>query len=243
MPTYNECDNITTTIGGVFRNTPQVDVLVVDDASPDGTGDIADGMAARDRRVHVIHRSGKQGLGPAYLAGFDWALERGYALICEMDMDGSHRPEDLAKLLQTVRHDAHVDLVIGSRRISGGATEGWSPWRNGISQAGSWYARVMLGLSVRDMTAGFRVYRADILRKMALESVADNGYVFQIDMTRRVARMGGHIVEVPIVFPDRVHGESKMDSSIVVEAMRRVTGWGFERAFNYLRACFARIQR
>lgn len=229
MPTYNERENLRTTLDGVFAYNPDVDVLIVDDASPDGTGELADQMAQDNGRIHVLHRGGKGGLGPAYLAGFAWALDRGYAVVCEMDMDGSHRPQDLARMLKVMRCDRGVDLVIGSRRVPGGRTEGWPWYRDLISRGGSWYARRMLGLGVRDMTAGFRAYRADLLRHMDLRSVEANGYVFQIDMTRRAAAVGGRILEVPIVFPERRRGVSKMDSAIVVEAMRNVTLWGIAR--------------
>jgi dolichol-phosphate mannosyltransferase len=231
MPTYNERENIGPTLAALFEWNPQVHVLVVDDASPDGTGEAAEAIAAGEPRLHVLHREGKNGLGPAYLAGFNWALKRGYATLCSMDMDGSHRAQDLHAMLRVMADNPHVALVIGSRRVPGGRTEGWSRHRNWISSAGSWYARTMLGLGVRDMTSGMRAYRARILRASDLRSVEANGYVFQIDMTRRVAAAGGSIVEVPIVFPERVRGRSKMGIGIVVEAMRRVTGWGLRRLF------------
>ncbi len=229
MPTFNEAANLKPTLTEMFRRNPEVDVLVVDDASPDGTGRLADGMARDDGRIHVLHRGGKQGLGPAYVAGFTWALNAGYDVICEMDMDGSHRPCDLTRMLDAMRADPTIDLVIGSRRVSGGRTEGWSWTRDLISSMGSWYAQRMLGLDVHDMTAGFRAYRAGILRRLNLRDIRANGYVFQIDMTRRVASVGGHILEVPIVFPERLRGVSKMTAGIVVEAMRSVTVWGLRR--------------
>lgn len=231
MPTYNERENIEPTLAALFEWNPGVHVLVVDDNSPDGTGEVAGAISAGDTRMHVLHRDGKNGLGPAYLAGFGWALQRGYATLCSMDMDGSHRAQDLHAMLQIVAADPTIDLVIGSRRIPGGRTEGWSRHRNWISSAGSWYARTMLGLGVRDMTSGLRAYRARILRASNLRSVEANGYVFQIDMTRRVAMAGGNIAEAPIVFPERVHGRSKMGIGIVAEAMWRVTGWGLRRLF------------
>ncbi|WP_399552316.1 polyprenol monophosphomannose synthase [uncultured Bifidobacterium sp.] len=234
MPTYDERENLVPTIRGVLGNEPDVDVLVVDDASPDGTGELADRLAAKDGRVHVLHRTEKNGLGPAYLEGFAWALANGYDVVCEMDMDGSHRPEDLPRLLDPLGRHPAVDLVIGSRRVSGGRTENWPWYRDLISRGGSWYARRMLGLGVHDMTAGFRAYRASMLRRLDLSSVVSNGYVFQIDMTRRVAAAGGRIVEVPIVFLERIRGRSKMDSSIVSEAMRSVTVWGVRRRLGRL---------
>lgn len=234
MPTYNEKDNLPVTIPAVLRYCPDVHVLVVDDNSPDGTGDLADAMADDDPRIHVLHRAGKGGLGPAYLAGFRWALDRGYDVICEMDMDGSHRPQDLPRLLAPLlgvegSRSGRVDLVIGSRRVRGGRSEGWPWYRNLISSCGSLYARIMLGSRVHDMTAGFRAYRASMLRSVRLDEVEAGGYVFQIDMTRRVLAAGGVIREVSIVFPQRVRGVSKMSSAIVLEAMWRVTIWGLQR--------------
>ena len=282
MPTYNERANLEPTLSGVFELNPDVDVLVVDDNSPDGTGRLADVIAkathmtpglsveiksndiAHDvafckddddaallsdanvstadlkianrvnakttgSKLHVLHREGKLGLGSAYIEGFKWALARGYDIICEMDMDGSHLPEDLRRILQRIRDDEHVDLVLGSRRVPGGTTQNWPWYRDVISRAGSSYARFMLGLKVRDMTSGFRAYRARILRRLDLDGIDDNGYVFQIDMTRRVVAAGGVVVEVPIVFPERALGVSKMDGAIVHEAMRKVTKWGFSR--------------
>lgn len=234
MPTYNEKENLVPTTSGVLANEPDAHILVVDDASPDGTGELADDLAGRDERVHVLHRTAKNGLGPAYLAGFDWALGHGYDVVCEMDMDGSHRPEDLPRLLDALDREPVVDLVIGSRRVPGGRTENWPWYRDLISRGGSWYARWMLGLGVHDMTSGFRAYRASMLRRLDLSSVVSNGYVFQIDMTRRVAAAGGGIAEVPIVFMERVRGRSKMDSSIVSEAMRSVTVWGVRRRLGRL---------
>ncbi|MCI1219603.1 MAG: polyprenol monophosphomannose synthase [Bifidobacterium sp.] len=231
MPTYNERDNLEPTLTALFAWNHEVHALIVDDASPDGTGEAAEILAAGDPRIYVLHRMGKNGLGPAYLAGFDWALKRGYATLCSMDMDGSHRAQDLHAMLDVMRARPEIDLTIGSRRVPGGRTEGWSRHRNWISRAGSWYAREMLGLGVRDMTSGLRAYRARILRASGLRSVEANGYVFQIDMARRVAAAGGIIVEVPIVFPERIHGRSKMGADIVFEAMWRVTGWGLRRLF------------
>ena len=190
---------------------------------------MAEDMASRDPRVHVIHRNARRGLGPAYIQGFHWSLEHGYDLICEMDMDGSHRPQDLARMLAVARGKTHPGLVIGSRRVRGGRTQHWPWYRDLISRVGSWYARIALGSSVRDMTAGLRVYRADVLRRIDLGRVRSSGYVFQVDMLRRVQAMGGSVVEVPIVFVERVRGSSKMDTGIVLEAMAQVTLWGLER--------------
>ena len=229
MPTYNERGNLEATLADVFAHNPHVHVLVVDDNSPDGTGEAADAMAARDARIHVLHRPGKEGLGPAYLAGFRHALAQGYDLICEMDMDGSHRGADLAALLETIRRNSQASLVIGSRRVPSGSAPNWPWYRNLVSRCGSWYARTMLALPVRDVTSGLRVYRAAMLRSLDLTHLDSNGYVFQIDMTRRVAAAGGTIVEVPITFDERAYGSSKMSAAIVVEALVRVTQWGLER--------------
>ncbi|MBT1177282.1 polyprenol monophosphomannose synthase [Bifidobacterium callimiconis] len=243
MPTYNEKDNLPVTVPAILRYCPNVHILIVDDNSPDGTGELADAMADRDPRIYVLHRAGKGGLGPAYLAGFRWALDRDYDVICEMDMDGSHRPQDLLRLLAPLMGESaavaqgagRVDLVIGSRRVRGGRSEGWPWYRNLISSCGSWYARMMLGSHVHDMTAGFRAYRASMLRSVRLDSVEAGGYVFQIDMTRRVLAAGGVIREVPIVFPQRALGVSKMSSAIVIEAMWRVTVWGLQRLLHDIR--------
>ena len=229
MPTYQEADNIGVTLPRLLACCPEVDVLVVDDNSPDGTGALAEDMASGNPRVHVIHRHARRGLGPAYVQGFRWSLEHGYDLICEMDMDGSHRPQDLARMLAVARGETHPGLVIGSRRVRGGRTQHWPWYRDLISRAGSWYARTALGSSVRDMTAGLRVYRADVLRRIDLGRVRSSGYVFQVDMLRRVQAMGVSVVEVPIVFVERVRGSSKMDAGIVLEAMAQVTLWGVER--------------
>ena len=229
MPTYQEADNIGVTLPQLMACCPEVDVLVVDDSSPDGTGAMAENMAMRDPRVHVIHRHARRGLGPAYVQGFRWSLEHGYDLICEMDMDGSHRPQDLARMLAVAQGPAHPGLVIGSRRVHGGRTQHWPWYRALISRAGSWYARTALRSSVRDMTAGLRVYRADVLRRIDLGRVRSSGYVFQVDMLRRVQAMGVSVVEVPIIFVERIRGRSKMDAGIVLEAMAQVTLWGLER--------------
>ncbi|MFT8788885.1 MAG: polyprenol monophosphomannose synthase [Bifidobacterium psychraerophilum] len=229
MPTYNEADNLGPTLSGVFSCTHRADVLVVDDNSPDGTGRMADFMAQGEARLHVLHRKAKNGLGPAYIEGFHWALEHGYDIICEMDMDGSHRPQDLARMLDVMARNPHVGLVIGSRRVKGGQTVNWPMIRDVISRTGSWYARRMLALPVKDVTAGFRAYRASLLEQVDLEGIEANGYVFQVDMTRRAHQAGATILEVPIAFIERTRGASKMGSGIVLEAMLRVTGWGAER--------------
>lgn len=229
MPTYNEKDNLQPTLSGISRCCPSVHVLVVDDSSPDGTGQEAEKMAQADRRIMVIHRSIKRGLGPAYLAGFEWALLHNYDIICQMDMDGSHRPEDLRKVIGQLVSRPDCDACIGSRRVPGGGTENWPWYRQAISWCGSTYARLALGLSTHDVTAGFRAYRAEALRRLHLDKIQANGYVFQVDMTRRIEYAGGRIIEVPIIFVERTKGSSKMGAGIVLEAMWRVTGWGIYR--------------
>ncbi|MFV0425962.1 MAG: polyprenol monophosphomannose synthase [Beutenbergiaceae bacterium] len=226
IPTYNEREALPHTVDRLRRTTPELDILVVDDASPDGTGQWADQAATTDSQLHVLHRARKEGLGPAYLAGFAWALAREYTHLVEMDADGSHRAQDLPRLLRVAEHGA--DLVIGSRWVPGGRVVNW-PWhRQLISRAGTGYARLALGLEVRDATAGFRVYRAQMLRELPLDEVESQGYCFQIDMTWRIWRSGGRIVEVPISFVERTLGESKMNRAIAWEAMTRLTQWGID---------------
>jgi len=227
IPTYNEADNVAWIVNQLHLAQPGVDVLIADDGSPDGTGEIADAMAASDPRVNVMHRSGKQGLGSAYRAGFAWGIERGYDVLVEMDADGSHRPEDLGTLLAA--SDAGADLVLGSRWVDGGGVVNW-PWhRRFISRGGTFYARLMLGIPVKDATGGYRAFRRQTLEKLPLDEVASQGYCFQIDMARRVLAAGMTIVEVPITFVERERGESKMSGGIVREALWRVTVWGVQR--------------
>lgn len=226
IPTYNEKDSLPGVIARVRECQPQVDVLVLDDNSPDGTGALADQIAAEDPQVQVLHRPGKQGLGPAYLAGFAWAAERGYDAVVEMDADGSHQPEQLGRLL-IAAEDA--DLVIGSRWVPGGATHNWPHRRNALSRGANIYTRAALGVPVRDATAGYRVYRISALQQMDLEGVASQGYCFQVDLTLRAVDRGLRVVEVPIDFVEREIGSSKMDSSIVREALTKVTLWGVRR--------------
>jgi dolichol-phosphate mannosyltransferase len=198
----------------------------VDDNSPDGTGDLADKLAETDPRVQVMHRTDKAGLGKAYIAGFGWALERGYDVIIEMDADGSHQPEHLPSLVAALNG---ADLSIGSRWVPGGKVVNWPKTREALSRAANIYTRIMLGLGVRDATAGFRAYRAATLRTISLDQVESTGYCFQIDLTLRVADAGLRIVEVPITFVEREHGASKMSNSIVMEAFWRVAQWGVAR--------------
>jgi dolichol-phosphate mannosyltransferase len=227
IPTYDEADNVEWIVSTVLEQQPEVDVLVADDGSPDGTGEIADRLATEDARVHVMHRLGKQGLGSAYRAGFAWGLERGYDVLVEMDADGSHRPEDLGRLLDASAQGA--DLVLGSRWVPGGGVVNWPWYRRLISRGGTFYAQLMLGIPIKDATGGYRAFRRGTLERLPLDEVASQGYCFQIDMARRVLDAGMTIVEVPITFVERVRGESKMSGGIVREALWRVTVWGFER--------------
>lgn len=206
-------------------------MLVVDDASPDGTGDLADRMSAADDRISVLHRTEKSGLGGAYLAGFAWASQHGFDLVVELDADGSHPPERLPALIDAVESDSSgtVGGSIGSRWVPGGSVVNW-PWtRKLISRGGSWYARLMLGVPIRDVTAGYRVYRLSALRAIGVDDVDSRGYCFQIDLTRRMLAAGFTLVELPIEFRERELGESKMSTRIVAEAMAKVTVWGFSR--------------
>jgi dolichol-phosphate mannosyltransferase len=233
MPTYNERQNLESIAGRVRTALPAADLLVVDDNSPDGTGDIADKMAETDSHVQVLHRTEKAGLGKAYIAGFGWALDRGYDVIVEMDADGSHQPEHLPSLVAAL---ADADLAIGSRWMRGGKVVNWPKSREALSRAANVYTQIMLGLGVRDATAGFRAYRADTLRKISLNQVESTGYCFQIDLTIRVAQAGLRIVEVPITFVEREHGASKMSNAIIGEAFLRVAQWGTARRLSQLRS-------
>lgn len=229
-PTYDEAGSLAATVAAILDVTPRSHVLVVDDASPDGTGAIADGLAAADPRVTVLHRPAKQGLGRAYVAGFRVALDRGYDVIVEMDADGSHPASALPGLVAAL-DDPVVGLAIGSRYVPGGGLADWAAGRRLLSRAGNAYARAMLRLGVRDVTAGYRAYRADVLRGLPLGEIDSRGYCFQIDMTRRTLDAGWRIVERPIEFRERTSGRSKMSKAIVVEAMWRVTVWGIARLF------------
>lgn len=223
IPTYNERENLADITARVLRSAPDVDVLVVDDNSPDGTGALASALSSGHDRIHVLHRAGKEGLGAAYRAGFAWGLERGYDRLVEMDADGSHQPEQLKRLLD--RLDS-ADVVLGSRWVSGGAVENWPAKRVLLSRGGSLYARIALGLPVRDVTGGYRAFTAGALHVIGYQDVLSQGYCFQIDMLWRAYKAGQRIAEVPITFVERVYGESKMSSGIVKEAILRVTMWG-----------------
>jgi len=223
IPTYNERDNIESIVTRVRTAAPAVDILVVDDNSPDGTGEIADKLTATDPRVHVMRRPGKSGLGTAYIAGFNWALEAGYDVMVEMDADGSHDPADLPTMLTALES---ADLVIGSRYVPGGTVVNWPKSREALSRGANIYVRLMLGIPVRDATGGYRAYRAATLRRIGLQDVDSQGYCFQIDLTLRTIERGGKVTEVPITFTERARGASKMSKAIVFEALWRVGLWG-----------------
>ncbi|MBM4372642.1 MAG: polyprenol monophosphomannose synthase, partial [Deltaproteobacteria bacterium] len=225
VPTYNERENLPALVDAVFRQVPAAEILVVDDGSPDGTGLVADGLAASDPRVHVLHRGVKEGLGRAYVAGFRWALERDFAFVFEMDCDFSHRPEHLPEFLEAIRD---ADLVLGSRRVPGGGTRGWTLRRKLISWGGSAYARAVLGLPYRDLTGGFKCFRREVLEALDLDGLLSYGYCFQIELTWRAHLAGFRIREIPIVFPDRTRGQSKMSGAIFREAL--VTVWALRRS-------------
>jgi dolichol-phosphate mannosyltransferase len=219
IPTYNERENLESIVSAIHTVLPSAHILVVDDNSPDGTGQIADAMSADDGRIHVLHRSGKQGLGKAYLAGFDWALQHDYQRVFEMDADFSHDPKYLPAMLDAAES---ADMVVGSRYVVGGGTRDWGLVRRFVSRGGGLYARTILGMRVQDLTAGFICYRRETLEKLPLNEVTSNGYVFQIELKYRVHRLGMRIVEVPIVFPDRIAGVSKMSPGIAAEAITQV---------------------
>lgn len=223
IPTYNEADNVRRITGRVRSAVPEVEILIADDNSPDGTGEIADELAAADDHIHVLHRPGKQGLGAAYVAGFDWARERGYDAVVEMDADGSHAPEELPRLLDAARTS---DVVIGSRYVPGGKLVNWPVHRLALSRGANMYVRLLLGMPVSDATGGYRVYRMSVLEKIDYATVTSQGYSFQVELSWRAHREGFRITEVPITFTERAHGASKMSPAIVREALWRVTVWG-----------------
>ncbi|MEE4488960.1 polyprenol monophosphomannose synthase [Streptomyces sp. BE230] len=223
IPTYNEAENIKPIVSRVRAAVPEADILVADDNSPDGTGKLADELAATDDQVHVLHRKGKEGLGAAYLAGFRWGMDHEYGVLVEMDADGSHQPEELPRLLTALKG---ADLVLGSRWVPGGRVVNWPKSREMISRGGSTYSRLLLGLQTRDVTGGYRAFRTETLQGIGLDEVASQGYCFQVDLARRAIEAGFHVVEVPITFVDREVGDSKMSRDILVEALWRVTAWG-----------------
>lgn len=234
IPTYDEAANIARIVGRVRTAVPTAHILVADDNSPDGTGQLADGLAAADDHVHVLHRPGKQGLGAAYLDAFAWALDRGYDVIVEMDADGSHRPEQLPSLLAQIENGA--DLVLGSRWVDGGQVVNWPRRREVLSRGGNTYARLALGVPLHDATGGYRAFTAASLKALDLQGVESQGYCFQVDLARRAVAAGLRVVEVPITFVEREAGVSKMNGSIVGEALWRVTLWGAQTRWGQLRA-------
>lgn len=233
LPTYNEIDNLSSILGRIRQGVPTVDVLVVDDASPDGTGDLAQQLAADDAGVTVLHRAGKSGLGGAYLAGFELAIDRGYTFVCEIDADGSHDPADLVAMIDLAVGGA--DLVIGSRWVPGGSVRNW-PWiRRAISRSGTAYSRLVLGSRINDLTSGFRVIRVSMLEILDPATITSDGYCFQVELAWRMERAGARIAEHPITFVERRLGSSKMGVGIVVEALGRVTWWGILRLLRKMR--------
>lgn len=225
IPTYNEKENVERITKRVRDAVPEAHILIADDNSPDGTGAIADKLADADPRLQVMHRKGKEGLGAAYMASFRWALDNGYDVVVEMDADGSHRPEDLPRLLDRLRT---ADLVLGSRWVEGGEVINWPKSREYLSRGGNWYTRMAMGIQLKDATGGYRAFRAETLRALDLDAVESQGYVFQVDMATRVAKQGMTVAEVPITFEERELGTSKMSQKIVVEALWRVTVWGYD---------------
>jgi dolichol-phosphate mannosyltransferase len=235
IPTFNERDNLEPLLTRLHAAVPDAHALVVDDGSPDGTGELADKLAADDPRVRVLHRPAKAGLGAAYLAGFTTALEGAYRVVVEMDADGSHAPEDLPALLAALSDGEGADIVLGSRYVPGGQVVNWPAYRNWISRGGNLYSRLALGVSIRDITGGYRVFRREVLEALPLGSVESQGYCFQVDLAWRALQAGFRVVEVPITFTERERGASKMSNTIVAEAFWKVTQWGVERRWNRLR--------
>jgi dolichol-phosphate mannosyltransferase len=234
IPTYNELENLPLILVRLQQARPDVHVLVVDDGSPDGTGRLADELAAADpERLHVMHRTAKAGLGAAYLAGFAWGLARHYEVVVEMDADGSHAPEQLYRLLDAI--DARADVAIGSRYVDGGAVRNWPVRRLVLSKTANTYARLLLGVGIHDITAGYRAYRRSVLEKIGLDAVDSKGYCFQVDLTWRAVNNGFIVTEVPITFTERELGVSKMSGSNIREAMVKVARWGIGGRVNRLR--------
>jgi len=225
VPTYNEAENLERILGRLAESVPTAHALVVDDGSPDGTGELADKLAALDPRVHVLHRTAKSGLGRAYVAGFQWARERGYDVVVEMDADGSHAPEQLPRILAALEN---ADLVLGSRYVTGGEVADWPLHRLMLSRAGNRYTRWALRLPLNDATGGFRAARGELIDRLPFDDVSSEGYCFQVDWAWRAVRAGARVVEVPITFTERAFGRSKMSGSIVGEALVRVTAWGLQ---------------
>lgn len=229
IPTYNESANVSVIVQRIFKHIPNTEVLIIDDGSPDGTAQIVESLQSNFSGLHLLKRAKKSGLGSAYRTGFAWGLERGFDEIVEMDADLSHRVRDLSKMIAKKESVPQAALIIGSRWIKGGETENWSFPREVLSRTANLYVRIMLGMGVKDSTAGFRLYSAAILAKIDLDSIKSEGYSFQIEMTRAVHKLGGTIIEIPITFRERQEGVSKMSKKIVREAMLLVTVWGLKR--------------
>ena len=236
VPTYCERASLPSVVRRLRAAVPEAEVLVVDDASPDGTGRVAEELAAADPAVHVLHRAAKTGLGTAYVAGFRWGLARGAEVLVEMDADGSHQPEQLPRLLAALRPRGDADLVIGSRWVPGGRVENWPATRRLLSVGGNTDTRLAIGVPLRDATGGFRAYRREVLEAVDLDRVASHGYCFQVDLAWRAVRAGFRVAEVPITFVERVEGTSKMSRGIVVEALWRVTSWGLRHRLQQVAA-------
>lgn len=232
IPTYNEAENLPLIVERTLEATDRVDILVVDDNSPDGTGTKADELAQENDRVFVVHRGGKEGLLAAYREGFDWALDHGYDVVCQMDADGSHAPEQLERLLGAI--DDGADLVIGSRYIEGSEVNDWPRERYLLSKAGNKYISLALGVDVADMTAGFRAIRREVLEGIDVTDLSDKGYIFQVDLAHRALEAGFDVREVPVTFTDRTLGESKLDSSFVAQSLAEVTKWGAAEKWEFL---------
>lgn len=240
IPTFNERENLPRILDRVRAAVPDASVLVVDDSSPDGTGAIADQRAAADPMIAVLHRTEKNGLGPAYFAGFGWGLSNGFDVLVEMDADGSHAPEQLPRLLGALDH---ADLVIGSRYVRGGSVVNWPKRRLVLSRGANLYSRVALGVGIKDITAGYRAYRAKVIQAIPLKEVASHGYVFQVDLAWRTILGGFRVVEVPITFTEREIGVSKMSGSIVREALVKITLWGAAHRWHQLKSLGTRARR
>jgi dolichol-phosphate mannosyltransferase len=233
IPTYNESENIERIVARTRTAVPAAHILIADDNSPDGTGKLADALAEADDHVHVMHRIGKEGLGAAYLAGFEWGLGQGYEILVEMDADGSHQPEQLPRLLDAL---ADADLVLGSRWVRGGSVVNWPKSREVLSKGGNLWTRIALGIPLKDATGGYRAFRRSTLLGLGLDNVASAGYCFQVDLAWRALKAGFRVVEVPITFVEREHGDSKMNQRIVIEALLRTTAWGIAHRASQLRS-------
>ena len=237
VPTYNELQSLPIIVAGIRQAEPKVHILIADDNSPDGTGEVADNLSRNDELIHVLHRTVKAGLGAAYLDAFAWAKSNNYDVVVEMDADGSHRPVDLSKILDALTHN---DVVLGSRWVKAGEVVNWPKSREVLSRGGNLYTRMWLGIPIKDATGGFRAYRMIALEIMNMAKVESQGYCFQVDMAWRAVKAGLRVAEVPITFVERELGESKMDSSIVKEALWRVTQWGIEKRYSDLKRVFGR---